>query len=152
MAVADFADAPRPMDRGARLVGTRIETGVGHPLRGREIIREHQELGQQAHRRGFADVFGRDQMGELGGQCGHATNQFQTAVVHALEAPLQVADIDLDVVRDRIGTGPAKLRSMAAILLPRELGVELHDAAVNRLQLQDLRGRGCPAVTGMRSR
>jgi hypothetical protein len=28
---------------------------------------------------------------------------------------------------------------MAAILLPREFGVELHDAPVNRLQLQDLR-------------
>ena len=43
-----------------------------------------------------------------------------------------------------VGTGPGKLRSVAAILLPRELGVELHDAAVNRLQLQDLRGRRLP--------
>ena len=53
---------------------------------------------------------------------------------------------DLDVVGDRIGTGASKLRSMAAILLPRELGVELHDAPGNRLQLQDLRGRGSPGV------
>ena len=83
-------------------------------------------------------------MGELAGQCRHATNQFQAAVVHALDAPFQVMDIDLDVVGNRIGTGPAKLRRMAAILLPRELGVELHDAAVDRLQLQDLRGRWLP--------
>jgi hypothetical protein len=64
------------------------------------------------------------------------------AVLHVLEAPFQVPDIDLDVVGDCIGAGPAKLRSNSAILLPRELGVELHDAAVNRLQLQDLGGRG----------
>ncbi len=33
---------------------------------------------------------------------------------------------------------------MAAILLARELGLELHDAPVDRLQLQDLRRRGLP--------
>jgi hypothetical protein len=45
--------------------------------------------------------------------------------LHALEAPFQVMDIDFDVVGDRIGTRSRKLRSMAAILLPRELGVQL---------------------------
>ena len=53
-------------------------------------------------------------------------------------------DIDLDVVRNRVGTRPGKLRSMVAILLAGELGVELHDPAVDCLQLQDLRGRGLP--------
>ena len=80
-------------------------------------------------------------MSELGRQRGHAVNQLQAAVVHALEAPVQMMDNDLDVVGNRIGTGPSKLRCMAATLLARELGIELHDAAVNRLQLEDLRGR-----------
>jgi hypothetical protein len=53
----------------------------------------------------------------------------QATFVHALDTSLQMPDIDLDVVGD--GIGPGKLRCMAAILLARELGVELHDAAVN---------------------
>ena len=53
-------------------------------------------------------------------------------------------DIDLDIMSNRIGAGTGKVRRVAAILLARELGVELHDAAVDRLQLQDLRGRWLP--------
>jgi hypothetical protein len=68
---------------------------------------------------------------ELGGQCRHATHELQATVVHALDTSLQMPDIDLDVVGDGIGPRPGKLRCMAAILLARELGVELHDAAVN---------------------
>jgi hypothetical protein len=83
-------------------------------------------------------------VGELGGQYGRAVNQFQAAVVHALDAPFQVMDVDLDVIGDGIGSGPGKLRGMAAVFLPREFAVELHDTTVDRLQLQDLRRRWPP--------
>ena len=87
-------------------------------------------------------------VGELGGQCRRAANQLQAAVVHALDAPLQVMDIDLDVMGDRIAARPGKLRSVVAILLACELGIELNDAPVDRLQLQDLRGRCLPGGKG----
>jgi hypothetical protein len=43
--------------------------------------------------------------------------------LHACDPPFQVMDIDLDVVRNRVGTRPGKLRSMVAILLAGELGM-----------------------------
>ena len=89
---------------------------MGHPLRRSEIVWKHQEFRQQAHRRSLADAFGRNQMGELSGQCGHATNQLQAAFVHALDAPLQVTDIDFDIVGNGVATRSGKLRSMAAVL------------------------------------
>ena len=48
-------------------------------------------------------------MGELGGQGGHATNQFEAALVHTLDAPFQVMDVDLDIMGDRIGARPSEL-------------------------------------------
>src|SRR5207244_12861577 len=83
-------------------------------------------------------------MGELGRQCGYAMDQLQAAVVHALDAPFQVTDIDLDIVGNRVATRSGKLRSVAAILLARKLGLELDDAPIDRLQLQDLRRRPLP--------
>jgi hypothetical protein len=77
-------------------------------------------------------------------RAGVAPNQLQSAVVKAFEAPFEVTDIDLDVVGDRIRAGPGELHRVAAILLAGELGVELYDAAVDRLQLQDLRCRRLP--------
>jgi hypothetical protein len=50
-------------------------------------------------------------MGKLAGQCGHATNQLQAAVVRALDAPFQVPDIDFDIVGNRVTTRSGKLRS-----------------------------------------
>ena len=114
VAVADFADAPRAIDRATRLVGARIEPGLGDPLRSRKIVREHQELRQQAHRGSLGDAFGRDQVGELGGQGGHTTNELQAAVLDARDAPFQVMDIDLDVVGDRIGAIPGEFRRMSS--------------------------------------
>jgi hypothetical protein len=84
---------------------------MGDPLRGGEIAREYQEFRQQAHRRSLADAFGGNQMGKLAGQCGHATNQLQAAVVRALDAPFQVPDIDFDIVGNRVTTRSGKLRS-----------------------------------------
>ena len=83
-------------------------------------------------------------MGKLAGQCGQATNQLQAAVMHALDAPFEVMDIDFDIVGNRVAIRSGKLRSMAAILLARELGLELNDAPIDRLQLKDLRRRWLP--------
>src|SRR5947199_10215802 len=46
MAVADFGDASWPMDRCPRLIGTRIEPGMRHPLRRSEIDQKHQHFRQ----------------------------------------------------------------------------------------------------------
>jgi hypothetical protein len=47
-------------------------------------------------------------------------------------------------MRNRVGARSGKFRGMAAILLARELGIELDDAAVDCLQLENLRGRWLP--------
>ena len=39
VAVTDFGDAPRAMNRGPRVIGARIESGMRHPLRCGEIVR-----------------------------------------------------------------------------------------------------------------
>ena len=65
--------------------------------------------------------------------------------MHALKAPFQVPDVDLDILSNRLGAGSSELRRMTAILLTRQLGVELVDAAVDRLQFKNLRRRRLPA-------
>jgi hypothetical protein len=74
----------------------------------------------------------------------YATHQLQAAFLHARDPPLQVMNIDLDVVGNRLGAGAGEFGGMAAILLACEFSVKLLDAAVNRLQFQDLRGRWLP--------
>ena len=92
--------------------------------------------------------FAETKWASLAAKAGTPRTSLQTALVHALKAPFQVPDIDLDIMRDRIGAGSGEVRGMTAILLARELGVELLDTAVDRLQLENLRRRRLPGCEG----
>ena len=85
---------------------------------GVKIVREDQEFRQQAHRGSLADAFSRDQMGKLPGQCGHATNQLQTAVLHALLECRDGQAVSVLDAKDVLG-GDVALRRRVAFLHSR---------------------------------
>lgn len=133
MAVAGAADVARGVG-GAALAGPRIESGVGHPLLGFQVLGQDEQFAQQTQGAELADAGHTAQPLDLGGEVRFAGGEFGGAELQGFDPLLEMADVDAQVGGDESVAIGSESDGMETGLLAGEFAAELDEPPAEVLQ------------------
>ena len=148
IAVAGFGDVAMAVEAGAGLAHTRVQAGMGDPLRAFHLRIQNEQFAQKQDGASISDAAHRDEQIKFTLQAGIGLDDLLGRRDEGLHAQLELRDRAEQLLGDDVAGGAVGADGMQAVVFANPFGTELVDAPSDALQGQDGASRSNPRPKG----